>query len=130
MLRSGLSPRADWTLPFDATGADLLALFDRDEPPTAVVAGNDHTAIRVIELLERRGLDVPHHVSIVGFDGVAAAGLARIALTTIAQPRDELVREAMQLLVTRIELGQDAPPEQQRMPPELIVRGSTAPPSG
>jgi LacI family transcriptional regulator len=132
MLRSGLSPRGEWTVVFDPADKDgedeLLSLFAAGERPTAIAAANDHTAIRVMELLERHGLDVPGDVSLVGFDGIDIAGLSRIALTTVIQPRDELAARAVDLLVHRVESGDDAPPARHRMTPALVVRHSTAPP--
>ncbi|MEC9462762.1 MAG: substrate-binding domain-containing protein, partial [Pseudomonadota bacterium] len=44
---------------------DLLA---GDLPPTALCCGNDHLAMRVFGLLQRRGIRVPEDLSIVGFD--------------------------------------------------------------
>jgi LacI family transcriptional regulator len=130
MLRSGLPPRSEWTVVCDPSegDADMLALLDGDEPPTAIVAANDYTAIRLMELLEGAGHAVPGDVSLVGIDGIDIAGLSRIALTTVAQPRDELASQAVALLLDRIESGYDAPPKQHRLRPALIVRKSTAPP--
>jgi DNA-binding LacI/PurR family transcriptional regulator len=106
---------------------------DEDEiaaGPTALVAATDHIAVRLIERLEAAGVSVPTDVSLVGFDGIAIGALARIALTTVAQPADDLARQAVTLLLNRIDRGHDAPPEQHRLPPTLVVRGSTAPPKG
>jgi LacI family transcriptional regulator len=109
--------------------------FSDDDPeiaagPSALVAATDHIAVGLIERLEAAGVSVPGDVSLVGFDGIAIGALARIALTTVAQPADDLAREAVALLLNRIDRGHDAPPEQHRLPPALVVRGSTAPPSG
>jgi LacI family transcriptional regulator len=119
MLRRGLPARAESTL-----AADAAALLRQDRP-TAVVAANDYTALRLIETLERAGLAVPGDVSIVGFDGIEIGALSRMALTTIAQPGDELARRAVELLINRIGRGHDAPLEQHRLAPRLVVRGST-----
>jgi LacI family transcriptional regulator len=106
--------------------------FSDDEPiaagPTALVAATDHIAVRLIERLQAAGVAVPGDVSLVGFDGIAIGALARIALTTVAQPADEIARQAVALLLNRIDRGHDAAPEQHRLPPALVVRGSTAPP--
>jgi DNA-binding LacI/PurR family transcriptional regulator len=106
----------------------MLALLGAGDAPTAIVAGNDYTAIRLMELLEEAGHAVPGDVSLVGIDGIDIAGLSRIALTTVAQPKDELASQAVALLLGRIESGYDAPPQQHRLRPALIVRQSTAPP--
>ncbi|HEX8854183.1 MAG TPA: LacI family DNA-binding transcriptional regulator [Thermoleophilaceae bacterium] len=133
MLRGGVSPRSEWTLVFDPDDEDgereLMSLFSAAERPTAVAAANDYTAIRLMELLERHGIQVPADVSLVGFDGIEIAGLSRIALTTVTQPRDELAARAVELLLHRIEGDDDAPPARHRMNPALVVRHSTAPPA-
>jgi DNA-binding LacI/PurR family transcriptional regulator len=133
MLRGGVPPRSEWTVvcaPAEDGGgdADMLALLVADDAPTAIVAANDYTAIRLMELLEEAGHAVPGDVSLVGIDGIDVAGLSRIALTTVAQPKDELASQAVALLLGRIESGYDAPPQQHRLRPALIVRQSTAPP--
>jgi DNA-binding LacI/PurR family transcriptional regulator len=69
---------------------------------------------------------VPADVSLVGFDGIEIGGLSRLALTTVAQPSDELARQAVALLFNRIQRGHDAAPEQHRLAPALLLRGSTA----
>jgi DNA-binding LacI/PurR family transcriptional regulator len=134
MLRDGLAPRAEWTFAWDPEDAhsgdtETRKLFAADETPTGIVAANDHTAIRLIELVEATGREVPGDVSVIGFDGIAMGELSRIALTTVAQPGDELARRAVDLLFRRIERGFDDPPEQHRLQPSLVVRGSTAQPS-
>jgi LacI family transcriptional regulator len=59
-------------------------------------------AIDLIEAVEDIGLRVPEDVSVVGFDDIALAGLARVSLTTIWQPRDQLARLGVDLLLDRI----------------------------
>jgi LacI family transcriptional regulator len=119
LLRHGLTPRVEWTLPADARG------FAGAGAPTAVVAANDFIALLLIERLEAAGVMVPGDVSVVGFDGIEIGALSRMSLTTVAQPGAELARRAVELLLNRIDRGHDAPPEQHRLAPSLIVRGST-----
>lgn len=130
LLRAGRSPRAEWTVVYDASdaGAGVLSVLRAGDGPTGIVAANDHTAIRLIELLERNGLAVPQDISLVGFDGIDIAGLAQIGLTTVVQPRETLARETLEFLHARIENGYDTPPQQHRLIPSLVVRTSTAPP--
>ena len=115
-LRSDVSLRT--------TIRDLLRL---EEPVTAVFASNDLLAVDVLETVEELGLSVPRDVSVVGFDDIQVAGLARISLTTVAQPCEDLARIGIELLLERIE-GADSPPRQRLLAPTLIVRGSAAPP--
>jgi DNA-binding LacI/PurR family transcriptional regulator len=130
LLRSRLTPRSAWTVVYDPDDAEseIVPVASADDGPTAIVAANDYTAIRLLELLERNGLAVPGDISVVGFDGIAIAGLARIGLTTVVQPRDILARTGVELLEARIASGYEAPPQQHRLTPTLTIRTSTAPP--
>jgi DNA-binding LacI/PurR family transcriptional regulator len=116
LLRHGLEPRGEWSLSEDFGLGDT----------TALVAATDHIAVRLIERLEAAGVAVPGDVSLVGFDGIEIGALSRLALTTVEQPSDELARQAVALLFNRIERGHDAAPEQHRLAPALVLRGSTA----
>ena len=78
------------------------------------------------ELADRYHLSVPGDLSIVGFDDIAMSGLARIALTTVAQPREELARLGIETLVARIEGKLTAPPQTTLVGVELVKRMSTA----
>jgi DNA-binding LacI/PurR family transcriptional regulator len=106
---------------------DIERLLGGLAPPTAFFVSNDLVAIDLIETLEELGLRVPDDVSVVGFDNIALAGLARISLTTVAQPRDELARLGVAVLIERIEGGKRQRPRRIRLTPELVVRRSTAP---
>jgi DNA-binding LacI/PurR family transcriptional regulator len=82
-------------------------------------------AVHLIDALEASGLRVPADVSVVGFDGIELAGHSRIALTTVAQPREALMTRGLELLLERMD-GLAGPPRGVRLAPELVVRGSTA----
>ena len=101
------------------------------ERPTAFLVGNDLTALDLIDRLEQVGLRVPDDVSVVGFDGIALAGLQRLSLTTVRQPIADLAERGVARLLERINGNgdQDAASRiQQRLPVELIKRRTTAPP--
>jgi LacI family transcriptional regulator, galactose operon repressor len=104
----------------------LEALLALDKPPTAIFASNDLVAVDLLETAEELGLGVPRDLSVVGFDDILVAGLARISLTTVVQPREELAAIAIDLLGERIEEGAEGPPRRRLLPPLLVVRGSTA----
>jgi LacI family transcriptional regulator len=91
---------------------------------TAFAAANDLIAIELIDRLEAGGARVPADVSVVGFDGTDLGAHSRIGLTTVAQPRAQLVAEGVRLLRERLEDG-DGPPRHVRLRGELVVRAST-----
>lgn len=70
--------------------------------PTAIVAGNDLTAIGVLHRAYDGGLRVPDDLSVVGFDDILFAEFTQPALTTVSVPRIEIGRVAFQALWTTI----------------------------
>jgi LacI family transcriptional regulator len=105
----------------------LRELVGSSRAPTAFFVSNDIAAVSLMETLDELDLRVPEDVSVVGFDNIAVSGLARVSLTTVAQPREELGRIAMQLLVDRLMEGEDRPLQQVRLEPQLIIRRSAGP---
>ncbi|GGM19753.1 LacI family DNA-binding transcriptional regulator [Dactylosporangium sucinum] len=100
-----------------ATGAWLgEALLDHPTPPTAVVAATDTLAAGVLRVVQRRGA----RLAVVGFDDTPTA--AALDLSSVRQPI-EAVGHAM----IRALLGGGTEPTAQLLPPELIVRASSAP---
>ncbi|WP_456283595.1 LacI family DNA-binding transcriptional regulator [Microbacterium sp. JZ101] len=102
----------------------LLSLAD---PPTAVFAANDLSAIRTIEIARARGISVPDDLSVVGFDDIPAAASHEPPLTTIRQPLREMGAAAVRILLGKLDGGDDASDAHVRMPAQLVIRASTAP---
>jgi LacI family transcriptional regulator len=101
----------------------LLSLRNR---PTAIFAANDLMAIAVMAAARDLGISVPGELSVVGFDDIAASELVTPPLTTVRQPLREIGDIAAHMLMRTID-GEAIPPETKLVPPQLIVRGSTAP---
>lgn len=116
-------------------GYDLgLALCRLAEPPTGVFCSNNNMLLGFMRALGEAGVRCPGQISVVGFDDYAWTQNFHPALTTVAQPAREMGRQAMHLLLSRLETGaqEHGPAEYRRLvlTPELRVRASTAPPAG
>jgi LacI family transcriptional regulator len=103
--------------------ADLLSLPDR---PTAIFATSDTQAVGVLEAAQNMGLMVPEDLSVIGYDDIEMAEY--LHLTTIRQPLFALGIEAVELLLDSI-ANPPVAPRRVLLPIELVVRGTTAPPT-
>jgi LacI family transcriptional regulator len=104
------------------------ALLDLPEPPTAVFAGSDETALGVIEAARARALRIPEDLSIVGFDDTPVARFASPPLTTVRQPLREIGAVALRTAL-RLADGEKVDSHHVELATELVVRRSTTPPS-
>ena len=95
---------------------------------TAIVSFNDIAAIGAIRALRDANLRVPDDISVVGFDDIKAAAYHNPSLTTIRQPLHDMGQSAARILLQRIQ-GFKEYPKEFAVPPELIIRESTAPPN-
>lgn len=102
-----------------------LALLDLPDPPTAVFAASDETALGVIEAARSRGLRVPEDLSVVGFDDTALAKLSAPPLTTIRQPLREMGAVAMRTAL-RLAAGEELDSHHVELATQLVERRSTA----
>ncbi|MGI5192634.1 LacI family DNA-binding transcriptional regulator [Streptomyces sp. CA-288835] len=101
--------------------------LDAGDPPTAVVAFNDQSAIGLLTAFRRAGIDVPGTVSVAGYDDDTLSRLAAFDLTTVSQNAEEQARQAVTAAVERLDQGRTGPREIV-LAPSLVVRGSTAQP--
>ena len=80
----------------------LRSLMSTVPPPTAVVCGNDVIAYGVLLEAERRGLNVPRDLSVMGFDDLEWSRHLRPSLTTMHLPTDEVWTRAGTYLVRHL----------------------------
>jgi DNA-binding LacI/PurR family transcriptional regulator len=106
-------------------GRDALdVLMELKQPPTAIIASTDVIAIGMLHAAQRRGLEVPRHISISGFDDIPVAAVSVPALTTVAMPIEAMIAAAVDIVI-----GDGIPEDHPVMAPELVIRSSTGPAS-
>jgi LacI family transcriptional regulator len=132
LRESGITPAGDLvvnggTRPETGYRA-MMELLSRARRPTAAFAGSLLTAVGALTAARDAGLAVPADMSIVGFHDSWFAEHVQPPLTVVRLPLRAMGRQGVQLLVRRIE-GADAQQILVNAPePELVPRGSTAPP--
>jgi DNA-binding LacI/PurR family transcriptional regulator len=109
----------------DGGARAMTTLLELPSRPTAVFCYNDMMALGAYHASRGRA-QVPHDVSIVGFDDLFFARYLDPPLTTTAQPTREMGRKAMEIALALLD-GR-APERVVRIKGELRVRHSTAPP--
>ena len=86
---------------YDGAAAAALALFDRPRRawPDALFCINDIMAMGAMDVLRvRLGAAIPDDVQVAGFDDIPQAAHLSYRLTTVAQPVEAMVAEALALL--------------------------------
>ncbi|OBZ17846.1 LacI family DNA-binding transcriptional regulator [Bacillus sp. FJAT-26390] len=104
------------------------ALIRGENRPSAIFCCNDLLAIGALQAAKEAGVRVPEQLSIIGFDDTILSTVTNPALTTIAQPMDQMVKLAFDLLIRSVE-NTDEIKQRIVMQPELIVRESTGSPA-
>lgn len=126
--RLGLDPNRSIDADFTVKGGYFAcSKLLNAERPTAIVTGNDLTAIGVLHRAYDGRLRIPGDLSVVGFDDILFAEFTQPALTTAAVPRAEIGTAAFQAL-----WGMLSDPElagrEFRVGTKLVVRDSAAAP--
>ena len=112
----------DGEFDFDSGARAANVLLDLPDRPSAIFASNDDMAAGVLAVAHDRGIDLPHALSVAGFDDTTLARTVWPPLTTIHQPMAELARTATDILIAGGEISH------RRLPHTLVERGSVAPP--
>ncbi len=99
-------------------------LLTAPDPPTAVFAANDMSAIATIEVATELGRRVPADLSVVGFDNIPESALCAPPLTTVEQPIRKMGERSIELLLSLIR-GERPVATHITLATNLVIRQST-----
>ncbi len=108
-------------------GARLVIpeLLKRKIKPDGFFAVNDLTAVETMNIAKRYGFKVPKDISVVGFTSGAISDISDPALTSVEQHGYTVGREAVRLLIDRLEKKHNLSSRTIIIKTELKVKGST-----
>jgi GntR family transcriptional regulator of arabinose operon len=99
------------------------------EKPTGLVCYNDELAMKLLDVIRQKKMNVPEDISIVGFDNSFFAEVSEVKLTTIDHPKSELGKLAAKMMLEMISKGKGSKQgntvESFVFEPKVILRNST-----
>jgi LacI family transcriptional regulator len=98
-------------------------LLNLPDPPTAIFAANDQSAIGTTKAAREARLQLPNDLSIIGFDNIPEAAYAHPALTTVDQSVVKMGYVATEMLINLIR-EEPLDSDLYKMPTRLIIRDS------
>jgi DNA-binding LacI/PurR family transcriptional regulator len=110
-----------WEL--NAPADTLCALCRGHQPPSAIFAMSDLLAAWAYFRLREAGLRVPDDVSLIGFGGLHEGTWLEQPLTTVAQDREGMGRQAVEFLLQRLQQPALAP-RTVLLKPTLVTRAT------
>ncbi|MEM6833133.1 MAG: LacI family DNA-binding transcriptional regulator [Pseudomonadota bacterium] len=116
---------AQGTYHYNSAAAATDSLLASSPSFTALICCNDMMAMGAIDRLRgQHSVDVPHDISVAGFDGVGAGQFSSYQLTTIRQPIARMAARAVDVLMEDVQ-GDAAIVQRLSLPGHLIVGAST-----
>ena len=100
----------------------MKELLEKNTDFTAVYAISDQLAFGAYKAILEEGYLIPGDFSVVGFDGIELTRFMHPALTTISQPRENMARQSVSLLLSAME--KNMPPRRVLFEGELLERES------
>jgi LacI family transcriptional regulator len=110
-----------------AAGDAMHRILASTQRPTAVIGTNDVFAVGAMVACREAGVPIPRDISIAGVDNTDLGATQTPGLTSVRTPIVEIGDAAAQQLIARLE-GQPFEPFL-TLPTEIVIRGSTAPPT-
>ena len=98
-------------------------LISLKEPPTAIFVASDEMAVEVLFFLQRKGINIPQEISIIGYDDNPLCNYSIIPLTTVKQPINKMASLGVRVLKNLVG-GRKG--EKIVLSPHLVIRESVS----
>lgn len=109
--RHGIVLKQEWLIPgigsVETGYKGMRKILSQKSRPTAVFAFNDMVALGVTRAAVEAGLSIPGDLAVVGFDNLRDAAYWQVSLTTVDQPKEEIARSLVDILLNRVENGKE-----------------------
>ena len=130
LLAHGLPASDEYILHCDytqeSTIIQTLALMNLAKPPDGLLTISDRIAYPAVYALKQKNIRIPHDLAIASFNNEPFSAWLSPTLTSVSQPIQQMGEEAVRLLLTQIESGDEViHPETIVMDTQLIVRESS-----
>ena len=102
----------------------MRELLKSKKPFDAVLCGNDQMAVGALRALHEAGVRVPGDIAVMGFDNNFPGTLVSPSLSTVSVPKQQMGREAVSLLLWRLQ-NEYAAPRAVTLETSLVIRQST-----
>ncbi len=133
LLREGVRIPDAWQLvaPYSVATAKaaVAGLIAGPERPSAIICGNDVLAWGALHALGRAGIDVPGQMTVTGIGDFKGSKEFEPALTTVRIPARTIGARAAEAIV-RLTTSEEAVDVAALIPPEIMLRATSAPPRG
>ncbi|MGP3722527.1 LacI family DNA-binding transcriptional regulator [Cereibacter sphaeroides] len=126
LARHGLPALVHRAPPNALAGYAALADWLEAERPEALIVSNGLFLEAAVRFCHDRGLVIPRDLAVAGVDDDPWTGIVNPGLTVLRQPAETMGREALTLLLARLEMP-DRPRRKLVLESELVPRDSTAP---
>lgn len=96
-------------------------MLNSNQEITAIACYNDQLATRIISHLQKKGVNVPNDISVVGFDNYEMAQIISPSLTTANHPKRQLGEDAGEMILKMI-AGKDV---DSKVYTPIIIKGES-----
>ena len=101
-------------------------LLKRGNRPDGIFAVNDLTAASAMKVINENGFRIPDDIAVVGFTSGLFSDITNPTLTSVEQNGYLIGKEAVRLLIDRIESKHQLPYQTKIIKTKLIIKGSTS----